>query len=292
MPKVNCLTEILFEPAIARARRLDAVRRSNPSASLPPLWGLPVSIKDSFNVAGTDSTIGFIINCNRPATSDAYIVDILLSLGAVVHCKTNIPQTMMTADSENNVFGRTLNPNNTSLTAGGSTGGEGALIAMRGSILGVGTDIAGSIRIPALCNGIVGFKPTTRRVPYGGQVSPANPGIPGFGPAAGPMATSVRACRLFLESVIAAKPWDLDASCDRLLWSCSQGDNVRRPQRIGIVADLSSTRAVWPPVRRALQDSVQRLMNAGAALIPLTLPNMTQMIETAWSYFGIDGGRV
>lgn len=73
------------------------------------------------------------------------------------HLHTNETQT---ADSENNVFGRTLNPGNTKLTAGGSSGGEGALVAFRGSILGVGTDIAGSVRIPALCNGVYGFKPT------------------------------------------------------------------------------------------------------------------------------------
>ena len=66
----------------------------------------------------------------------------LLDLGAVLYCKTNVPQTMMSADSENNLFGRTLNPANIKLTAGGSSGGEGALIAMRGSVLGIGTDVS------------------------------------------------------------------------------------------------------------------------------------------------------
>lgn len=84
----------------------------------------------------------------------------LLDLGAVLYCKTNLPQTIMTGDSDNNVFGRTLNPRNTALTAGGSTGGEGALLALRGSILGVGTDVGGSIRVPSVCNGIYGLRPS------------------------------------------------------------------------------------------------------------------------------------
>lgn len=101
----------------------------------------------------------------------------------------------MTADSENNVFGRTLvslpassdvqaqllsvllqNPYKLSLTAGGSSGGEGALVGMRGSLIGVGTDIGGSIRIPALCCGTFGFKPTTDRIPMGGQANPVRDG--------------------------------------------------------------------------------------------------------------------
>ena len=74
----------------------------------------------------------------------------------------------MTADSDNNVFGRMLNYNRLTLTAGGSSGGEGALVAMRGSILGVETDIAGSVRIPALCYGTYGFKTSTDRIPISG----------------------------------------------------------------------------------------------------------------------------
>lgn len=110
---------------------------------------------------------------NRPAADfNSPLVDILLDNGAVLYVKTNIPQTLMTADSENNVFGRVLNPNKLTLTAGGSSGGEGALVGMRGSILGVGTDIGGSIRIPAFCCGTYGFKPSTDRVPFGGQTNP------------------------------------------------------------------------------------------------------------------------
>jgi amidase len=98
--------------------------------------------------------------------SDASVnsLDNLLTLAFFRYCKTNIPQTMMTGDSHNNIFGRVLNPNKLKLGAGGSSGGEGALVAMRGSILGVGTDIGGSIRIPALCNGSYGMGSTFEHI--------------------------------------------------------------------------------------------------------------------------------
>jgi len=94
----------------------------------------------------------------------------------------------MTADSDNNVYGRTLNPNNTFLTAGGSTDGKGALIAMRGSILGVGADITDSVHIPSSCNEIYGFKPSSRIFPWSGQQSPSAPGTTNIILSAGPMA--------------------------------------------------------------------------------------------------------
>ena len=161
-------------------------------------WGPKESViihivqnKDPFSYVGVASTIGFTSFLDNPLpTENAPLVKILLELGAILYCKTNIPQTMMTGDSHNFLFGRVLNPHKLKLGAGGSSGGEGALVAMRGSILGIGTDIGGSIRIPALCNGTYGFKPSSHRVPYGGQASPVRAGSPGFPPVAGPLANS------------------------------------------------------------------------------------------------------
>lgn len=159
-PQTNCLTEIFFSSAISRARDLDRAKASRPTTPLLPLHGLPISLKDSFDVAGHDTSTGLACFVDAPAAQHSAIAALLLDLGAVLYCKTNLPQTIMTGDSDNNVFGRTLNPRNVSLTAGGSTGGEGALLALRGSVLGVGTDIGGSVRVPAVCNGIYGFRPS------------------------------------------------------------------------------------------------------------------------------------
>ena len=132
----------MFNEAIEQAKALDLYQKQH-GAVKGPLHGLPISLKDSFKVRGHDATIGLLHFTNKPIEEESILVETLRSLGAVLHCKTNVPQTMMTVDSENNIWGRTLNPNK-SLTSGGSTGGEGALIALRGSVAGIGTDVAGS----------------------------------------------------------------------------------------------------------------------------------------------------
>ncbi|KAN0107998.1 Acetamidase [Hyaloscypha variabilis] len=127
---VNCLTEVFFEDAIARAKYLDEylAREGKP---LGPLHGLPISIKDGFNYPGVESTIGYVSLVGKSkAIVPSPLVKLLLDLGAVLYVKTNIPQTLMTADSDNNVFGRTLTPHKLTLTAGGSSGGEGALVTL------------------------------------------------------------------------------------------------------------------------------------------------------------------
>ena len=133
---VNCCTEILFEDALKRAEELDRYLETN-GKTKGPLHGLPISVKDCFKIKGYDSSIGVANLCFKPAEAHSALIEQLLSLGAVLYVKTNVPATMMALDSHNNVFGRTLNPANRQLTAGGSSGGEGALIAMRGSILGI-----------------------------------------------------------------------------------------------------------------------------------------------------------
>ncbi|KAF4815201.1 putative amidase [Colletotrichum siamense] len=136
----SCLTETFFDEALTRARHLDELRSQG--KTIGPLHGLPVSLKDSFRVAGHQSTLGIVSFLDKsPANKNSALVDVLLKLGAVLYVKTNIPQTLATVDSENHIFGRTLNPWNTMLGPGGSSGGEGALVAFRGSPLGIGTDV-------------------------------------------------------------------------------------------------------------------------------------------------------
>lgn len=134
-------------------------------------------------------------------------MQILRDAGAVFYVKTNLPQTIMTADSHNHIFGRTLNPHNLSFTAGGSSGGEAALVAMRGSVLGVATDIAGSTRIPALCCGVSSIKQTASRLPFAGQVMPGKLLSPGaIAPVIGPCGHSIRDYELFMRTVCEASP--------------------------------------------------------------------------------------
>jgi amidase len=182
---------MFFDEGIERAKFLDAelARTGKP---IGPLHGLPISLKDTFRYAGYDATGGIVGAANDPVDEHEPFVKLLLDAGAVLYCKTNIPQSLMTADSQNHLYGRTLNPLNIKLTAGGSSGGEGSLICFGGSVLGFGTDIAGSIRIPSWAHGGYSLKPTTARVPYYGSSSLHGSGIFGIYPVAGPLATSSR----------------------------------------------------------------------------------------------------
>lgn len=138
--QTNCLSETCFDRALATAEKRDEhLERTGQLAG--PLHGLPISLKDNFNLKGLDSTVGFSSHIGDPAESDAALAVLLEEAGAVFYVKTNVPTAMMIAESVNNVFGRTVNPLNRNLTSGGSSGGESALIAMKGSPLGIGTDI-------------------------------------------------------------------------------------------------------------------------------------------------------
>lgn len=129
------------------------------------MYGLPISLKDNFYVRGLDTTVGFVAWANDPTPVDkeSQLVTLLRAAGAIVLCKTNVPTAMMMAESYNNVFEYTSNPHNTRLSSGGSSGGESSLLALKGTPLGIGTDIGGSVRIPASKTGIYALKPSFGR---------------------------------------------------------------------------------------------------------------------------------
>ncbi|KAJ3457389.1 hypothetical protein MRS44_014530 [Fusarium solani] len=262
---LSCLTESFFQEAIEYAQRLDEYYAAN-GKPIGPLHGLPISLKDTFKVIGHDATAGYVAGLKLgPAKENSSLVDLLISAGAVLYVKTNIPQTMMTADSENNIFGRTLNPHNTKWTAGGSSGGEGALIAFRGSLLGVGTDIAGSIRIPSMCCGTYGFKPTNNRVPYGKQSEGVFLSLPGPYPSAGPLANSLEDIQLFMDAVINGRPAKYDSTALDLAWR-----TPKLPSKlcIGVVPE-DPAYPVHPPIRRVLDSTIESLTRAGHKVIRL-----------------------
>lgn len=173
----------------------------------------------------------------------------------------------MTADSHNNIFGRTLNPHNTALNAGGSSGGEGALVAFRGSPLGVGTDVAGSIRIPALCCGTYGFKPTSSRIPYGGQAIPGLAGLKPIVAAAGPLANDFEALEIFAKAVIDTTPALLDSTALDVPWRKLEA-TTKSTFRLGLLPE-DPLYPLHPPVKRALEEAVKLLQAQGHELIRL-----------------------
>lgn len=300
--QTNCLTEIMFEESIQQAEQLDKhlARTGKP---MGPLHGLPISLKDSFKIIGHDASIGYASLCFKPADQNSALVDLLLEAGAVIHCKTNIPLTLMALDSHNNVFGRVLNPANLKLTAGGSSGGEGALIAMRGSVLGVGTDVGGSIRVPAMCNGLVGVKPSHGRVPYAGQENGGVAGTEALGirSVAGPIAHTVRDCELFFEAVGKMEPWTMDPECVAQTWEQQVASSVlktpslsshMRRLRVGIVRTDGITTPL-PPIQALIHEVANTLRsNASIEVIDLDIDAVFSQCQTlANGLFGVDGAN-
>jgi amidase len=167
-PCINAAIDVLADTALAAARRADAGEVTG------PLHGVPFSIKDSLELAGSVCTAGTLgRRYAAPATEDAVLISRLRQAGAIPIARTNLPDLLFAFESDNLLYGATRNPYDASRTSGGSSGGEAALIASCGSPLGLGSDAAGSVRVPAAFCGIAGIKPTSGRLDRTGHFPPA-----------------------------------------------------------------------------------------------------------------------
>lgn len=174
-PKINAVVTLCEERALAEARAADeAVARG---AKLGPLHGVPFTIKDSLETAGVRSTSGTLGRASFIPTKDATVVARVRAAGAILIGKSNTPEFTMgggTKGTSNLVFGQTYNPYNLAHSPAGSSGGAGAIVAACGSAFDIGSDLGGSVRLPAHANGVAGIKPTSGRTPRTGHV-------PGYG---------------------------------------------------------------------------------------------------------------
>jgi amidase len=172
-PGINAAVEIFADRAMAEARAADQTLARNGGVA-GPLHGVPFSIKDSIEVAGTICTAGTMGRAGaQQSTEDATLVSRLREAGAIPIAKTNLPDLLFAFESDNLLFGATNNPYGATRTSGGSSGGEAALIAACGSPIGLGSDAAGSVRVPAAFCGIASLKPTSGRLPRTGHFPPA-----------------------------------------------------------------------------------------------------------------------
>ncbi|EGU73612.1 hypothetical protein FOXB_15878 [Fusarium oxysporum f. sp. conglutinans Fo5176] len=277
----NCLHEIFFDQALERARYLDDYFAKH-GTTLGPLHSLPISLKDQFHVKGVDTTMGYVgwiggnlgIDPDKTHTVESQIVAELLSLGAVLYCKTSLPQTLLFGETKNNIIGQTLNPINQNLSCGGSSGGEAALMALGGSSVGVGTDIGGSLRIPADFCEIFSIKPTSNRLSYR-DVANTNPGQDTYRPAIGFMATSIDALEVMFKAVLGREPWlkdpavipitfrqDVAESYQRRADDKGNAKFGERPLKMGVLWRDGMV-GLHPPVLRGLKVVVEALKKAG-----------------------------
>ncbi|KAF8527413.1 amidase signature domain-containing protein [Hysterangium stoloniferum] len=263
----NCLTEIFFEEALQRAGELDK-HLAETGQPVGPLHGLPVSVKDHILLKDHDTSTGYIAWAFKTvAEKDAVAVHILRHAGAVFYVKTANPQSLLSLETNNNIWGRTLNPFNRSLTPGGSSGGEGALIALKGSPLGLGTDIGGSIRIPAVHTGLYGFKASVARIPHAGLLG-SHDGMDAILGVLGPIARSARDLSLFCKVMLDARPWLLEPPLLEIPWKANVADGLELPPKLSfaLVWD-DGVVAPHPPLIQALNRVKRALIDAGHEVI-------------------------
>ncbi len=200
-PQLNAIVT-LAPDLLERAKEAESAVMN--SQNLGPLHGVPVTIKDTIETAGIRTTSGSRLRENFIPDNDAPAVARLTNAGAIILGKTNTPEMAIPYETDNPVFGRTNNPLDLERTPGGSSGGEAAAIAARLSPAGLGSDLSGSIRVPAHFCGIAGLKPTSGVIPMEGHF-PAAEGTLSQGATIGPMARCVEDLSL-LFGVLASKP--------------------------------------------------------------------------------------
>ncbi|CAH0003405.1 unnamed protein product [Clonostachys byssicola] len=214
---VNCLTDWFFEEGLQQAEELDDLLDSGGKLK-GPLHGIPIAVKDFHFLKGHPTTTGYVSKRNFVPEHDSALVATLRAAGAVFFCKTTMPQTGMALETASNLWGRTLSPFNIDLSSGGSSGGDAALVAMRGCPITPSTDMGGSIRVPAAFNGLYAIRPTADRVPKGGMDNINSTGQTTIQLSCGPICHSIGDLEL-LTKVINAYPHNkYDVTCAPIPW--------------------------------------------------------------------------
>ncbi|KAJ6530042.1 amidase signature domain-containing protein [Mycena vulgaris] len=288
---LTCLADFFLDEALVRAKELDEYYEKT-GQLVGPLHGLPISIKDHVHLAGHRSTAGFSGDILQPpATKHGFLAQILYDAGAVFYCKTNLPQAIMHLETYS-FWGQVLNPYNTKLTPGGSSGGCTALIAFGGSPLSIGSDVGGSLRSPAAACGIWTLKPTTLRVPKGvGSTTMA--GADSILATFGPLCRSLRDMNLWFSVVLGSKPWLHEYSLVPIPWAIPTAPRWSGSEgriRIGVMRD-DGVVLPQPPIRRALDTLVAALKKHSAFEIVDYAPfKHFEAGELAHELYFVDGG--
>ena len=275
---LNAIVTLTPDAALARARAADEARARGEWWG--PFHGVPATIKDTFETAGVRTTAGSTTLTDHVPARDAVAVERLRRAGVVILGKTNVPEMAADWQSFNAIFGVSRNPWNPDRTPGGSSGGEAAALAAGLTYVTIGSDIGGSIRIPAHFCGVYGHKPTLGVIPQRGHVPPP-PGTPPSPPStlavAGPLARSAADLKASLEAL--GGPYGDDALAYR--WSLPPGRGARLADyRMGYVLDDRAC-PVSAEVKPALEGAIGALRKAGATLEEGWPPGISAEVQYA-----------
>lgn len=282
-PVLNAVVHVDADRALAAAEEADAALARGERRAL---LGLPVSVKDSIAVSGMPCLSGSFAREHVRPESDATVVARVRAAGAVVLCKTNVPEYTWSVETDNAISGRTCNPFDSARTAGGSSGGEAALHAVDGSPVGIGSDGLNSIRVPAHFCGTVGLRPTAGTVPETGAWPPTKcTGMVDMS-TLGPMGRAVEDLALVLDVI--RGPDDVDP----LVAAVPLGDFRAvslAGRRIGFyLADGVSEPT--PGTSAAVERAARALADAGAHVEEAVPPSLTEVPDIAFRMMAADGG--
>lgn len=272
-PAINAVVRVYEDEARTAAETADAGRARG--HALPPLHGVPVTVKINVDVAGQPTDNGVVALKELIAQEDSPVAANLKHAGAIIIGRTNAPAFSMRIFSDNALHGRTLNPRDPSVTPGGSSGGAGAATATGIGAIAHGNDIGGSVRIPAYCNGVVGLRTGFARIPSFNPTS-ANVGRPVGAvlmAVQGPHTRTVRDARLALEVM---------ARGDRRDWRWNdvpmQGPPPARPIRVAIVPEFPGTKT-HPAQAAAVRQAGKHLQAAGYVVEEILPPDLERGVE-------------
>lgn len=276
--KLNAIVRRMDEEALAAADACDAARARG--EALGPLHGVPVTTKINVDHRGHPTDNGAVALRDLMAPQDAPVVANLRKAGAVFIGRTNAPAFSMRIFSDNALHGRTFNPLDRSITPGGSSGGAGAAVASGMGPIGHGNDIAGSVRVPAHCNGIVGLRTGMGRVPAYSTTTPApRPITAQLMSTQGPLTRTVRDARLAFEVMAGCDPRDT-----RWVDVPLRGPTPARPIRVALAPELPGG-YTHPAQAQAVRTAGRQLAAAGYSVEEL-LPPECEEVMRLWHVFG------
>jgi len=281
---LNAWVHRFDQAALAQAAQADTERRQGTARGL--LHGIPFSIKENLATVGLPQTLGIRALLDQPATADAVVVQQARRAGGIPLGKSNVPLLLLAMETHNDIWGTTKNPWDLARSPGGSSGGESALLASGQSPLGLGTDIGGSIRLPAAWCGICGLKPTLGRWSQQGSAG----GIPGqetVRSTTGPLARTVGDLGLLWQALSGAEQHALDPRVPPL----PAGDPSTvdlSGLRVGVYVD-DGVIAATPPVARGVRTAAEALRQAGATVVDFRPPDGWELVDAYFGAISADG---
>ncbi|KAJ4295566.1 hypothetical protein N0V90_007579 [Kalmusia sp. IMI 367209] len=279
------LLEVGFDVALDRARELDRHFQKH-GKPIGPLHGLPITLKDHFHVKGMETCFAYVgwigtfegeKSTGKERVFQSELIEELVSLGAVIIGKSSLVTTTWAPETNNNIVGYQFNPWNQLLSAGGSSGGEGSVQALRGSAMGLGSDSGGSVGMPAAYNGVYSHKPSSGRLsfkdaPASGKSNLVIPSVIGI------MGPSVASLKLMFKSLQSTEPWKRDPFVHPLGYreELEYNPNKDPLPAFGVMKHDGVVRP-HPPIARAMDIAEKAVQRAGLQTLPWDPPSHAEI---------------